>query len=374
MHLEGATFPPSPSTTPSTVVVSYIPPARDVTQDRGVFSGSWGGFITRLFSTEKSRTVKTVSVIIPNYNGRRFLKTCLTALEAQTYPREYLEVILVDDASQDDSVSYVQRMFPHVRVLPLQKNSGLAVACNRGAAVARGEIIALLNNDTEVEPGWVGALVRALEEHPWAGAAASKILLFDRRHILHSAGDMVGLDGIPRNRGVWEEDRGQYDEDRVVFGGCGGAVAYRRVVWDALGGFDEDLFMYLEDVDLAWRMQLRGWGTVFAPEARVYHHLSATGGGPLASFYTGRNTIWVIAKNMPSRLLQAHWPKILAAQWRITRQALAAWRGKAARARLRGQWAGITGLPRIWPKRRSVQADIRVDLDALEALLRRAHE
>ena len=179
----------------------------------------------------------------------------------------------------------------------------------------------------------------------------------------------MGIDGIPRNRGVWEEDRGQYDAARVVFGGCGGAVAYRREVWEALGGFDEDLFMYLEDVDLAWRMQLQGWGTVFAPDARVYHHLSATGGGPLASFYTGRNTIWVIAKDMPGPLIRRYWRHILAAQVRIAREALAAWRGAAARARLRGQIAGLLGLPRWLKKRRHVQATRRVPIEALDALL-----
>ncbi len=310
-----------------------------------------------------------VSVIIPNYNGKRFLETCLTALLQQTYPAEYLEIILVDDASTDDSVAYVRAHFPGVRVLVLERNSGLAAACNRGAAQARGEIIALLNNDTEVEPNWVEALVDALARHPWAGAAASKMLLFDRRNVLHSAGDIMGIDGIPRNRGVWEEDRGQYDEQRVVFGGCGGAVAYRREVWEALGGFDEDLFMYLEDVDLAWRMQLQGWGTVFAPEARVYHHLSATGGGPLASYYTGRNTIWVIAKNIPGPLLRRYWRHILGAQWRIAGDALRAWRGEAARARLRGQIAGLLGIGRMLRKRRAIQASRRVDIDVLDALL-----
>ncbi len=310
-----------------------------------------------------------VSVIIPNYNGKRFLDTCLDALARQTYPAERLEIILVDDASTDDSVDFVQRHFPHVRVLSLEHNSGLATACNRGAAIARGDIIALLNNDTEVEPRWVEALVTALAEHPWAGAAASKMLLFDRRNVLHSAGDMMGIDGIPRNRGVWEEDRGQYDDQRVVFGGCGGAVAYRREVWEALNGFDEDLFMYLEDVDLAWRMQLRGWGTVFAPAARVYHHLSATGGGPLASYYTGRNTIWVIVKNMPAPLLRRYWKSIVGAQVRIARDALRAWRGEAARARLRGQIAGLLGIPRIIKKRRAVQATRTIDIEHLDALL-----
>ena len=310
-----------------------------------------------------------VSVIIPNYNGIRFLETCLSALAGQTYPRDRLEVILVDDASTDASVPFVRDHFPWVDVVPLEQNSGLAVACNRGVAHARGEIIALLNNDTEVEPQWVEALVQALEDHPWAGAAASKMLLFDRRHIIHTTGDMMGVDGIPRNRGVWEEDQGQYDDQREVFGGCGGAVAYRREVWDALGGFDEDLFMYLEDVDLAWRMQLQGWGTVFAPDARVYHHLSATGGGPLASYYTGRNTIWVIAKDMPTPFLRRYGRHVVAAQLRIAWDALKAWRGEAARARLRGQIAGILGLPRILRKRREVQRSIRTDLRRVERLL-----
>ncbi len=310
-----------------------------------------------------------VSVIIPNYNGIRFLPTCLNALMHQTYPRDRLEIILVDDGSTDGSVTFVRTHFPNVRVVTMGQNRGLAAACNRGASIARGEILALLNNDTEVEPEWVAALVAALEAHPWAGAAASKMLLFDRRNVLHSAGDMMGIDGIPRNRGVWEVDRGQYDHQRVVFGGCGGAVAYRRKVWDELGGFDEALFMYLEDVDLAWRMQLRGWGTVFAPDARVYHHLSATGGGPLASFYTGRNTIWVIAKNMPGPLLRRYWRPVVIAQWRIARDALRAWRGAAARARLRGQIVGLLSVPRILPKRRRVQATRCVDLEALDALL-----
>ena len=310
-----------------------------------------------------------VSVIVPNYNGLRFLPTCLGALRRQTYPPDRLEIILVDDGSTDASVQFVQTHFPEVRVLPLKRNVGLAAACNRGAAIARGDILALLNNDTEVEPQWVEALVEALQRHPWAGAAASKMLLFDRRDVLHSAGDLMGIDGIPRNRGVWEVDRGQYDQQPVVFGGCGGAVAYRKRVWDALGGFDESLFMYLEDVDFAWRMQLQGWGTVFAPAARVYHHLSATGGGPLASFYTGRNTIWVIVKNMPTDLLRRYWRAVVLAQWRIARDALRAWRGAAARARLRGQLAGLLGIPRVLPKRYAVQATRRVDITVLDALL-----
>ena len=235
------------------------------------------------------------SIIIPNYNGKRFLETCLNAVRGQSYPRELTEVIMVDDASTDDSVQFARERYPEVKIVRLESNSGLAVGCNAGARAATGDLLVMLNNDTEAEPGWLAALAACAEQYPQAGAIASKMLLFDRRTVLHNAGDLMGADGIPRNRGVWEEDRGQYDADTLVFGGCGGGVAYRREAWEQTGGFDERLFMYLEDVDLAWRLQLLGWEARFAPAARLYHQLSATGGGTLASYYTGRNTITVIA-------------------------------------------------------------------------------
>ncbi len=310
------------------------------------------------------------SIIIPNYNGRRFLAVCLDALRRQTYDRALTEVILVDDASSDDSVAFVRQHYPEVVVVQMPRNSGLAAACNAGARVASGDLLVMLNNDTEVEAGWLEALVACAMAHPQAGAIASKMLLFDRRDTLHNAGDLMAADGIPRNRGVWERDEGQYDADLVIFGGCGGGVAYRRTAWEQAGGFDERLFMYLEDVDLAWRLQLLGWDAVFAPAARLYHHLSATGGGTLASFYVGRNTIWVIAKDMPATLIRRHLGQIIAGQARIAWDALRAWRGAAARARLRGQLAGLLGLPRVLRWRRAVQ-QARVASDtALERLLR----
>ncbi|MER2598646.1 MAG: glycosyltransferase family 2 protein [Caldilineales bacterium] len=306
------------------------------------------------------------SVIIPTYNGKVLLAGCLPALQQQSYPADRFEVIVVDDASSDDSAAWLAAEFPAVRTVLLPQNRGFIAACNAGVAAARGEILVLLNNDTEAEPGWLAALVMALQAHPEAGSAASKMLLFDRRDTLHTAGDLMGRDGIPRNRGVWQPDRGQYDHQPWVFGPCGGAAAYRRSAWEQAGGFDPALFMYLEDVDLAWRLQCLGWRSVYVPAARVYHQLSATGGGVLASYYTGRNTLWVIARNWPTALLRRHWRAILAAQARITWQALRAWRGAAARARLRGQLAGLIGLPRA---RRSYRAACRVAPEYLETLL-----
>jgi GT2 family glycosyltransferase len=307
-----------------------------------------------------------VSVIIPTFNGQALLAVCLPSLRGQNYPADHFEVIVVDDASSDGTVVYLAAEFPQVRVVALAQNSGFIAACNAGVAAAQGEILVLLNNDTEAERGWLAALVAALLEYPDAGSAASKMLLFDQRDTLHTAGDLMGKDGIPRNRGVWQKDKGQYDQARWVFGPCGGAAAYRREAWQQAGGFDPALWMYMEDVDLAWRLQRLGWRSIYAPEARVYHQLSATGGGVLASYYTGRNTLWVIARNWPGALLRRHWRAIVGAQLRIAWDALRAWRGEAARARLRGQLAGLWGLPRAWRQRQTKQ---RVTNDYLESLL-----
>lgn len=314
-------------------------------------------------------TSPLVSVIIPNWNGAALLPACLDSLRAQTYRR--LEIIVVDNASTDESVALVRERYPEVRLVVLSENRGLTGGVNAGIRSATGGIIALLNNDAEAEPGWVAALVETLEAHPEAGSAASKMLLYDRRDVLNSAGDTYSLEGIPGNRGVWERDVGQYDRDIEVFGACGGAAAYRRAMLEEIGLFDEELFMYCEDVDLAWRAQIAGYHCVFAPQARVYHRLSATGGGPLASFYTGRNTLLVIAKDYPPALLQRYWPLVLRAQLRIAWEALRAWRGEAARARLRGQLAGLR-LFRRWTRKRADVYRLRRVSDAeLEALLRR---
>jgi GT2 family glycosyltransferase len=312
-----------------------------------------------------------LSIIIPHYNGVQHLTTCFKALCAQTYP--HLEIILVDNGSTDKSVAVTRRDFPEVKILELGQNLGLTGAINRGIEQAEGEVIVPLNNDTEVAPNWAQALIDELQTHPEAGIVACKMLLFDRRDTLHSAGDGFGADGIPINRGVWQKDEGQFDGDVYIFGGCGGAVAYRREMLNDIGLFDEDLFMYLEDVDLNWRAQLAGYRVVFAPQAVVYHHLSATGGGVIASFYTGRNTLFVLAKDLPGSIFRRHWPAIVGAQLKIAGEALRAWPGEAARARLRGQLAGLWGLPKWLAKRGTIQQKKRVDDNYLESLLSGNH-
>ncbi|MEZ4638305.1 MAG: glycosyltransferase family 2 protein [Caldilineaceae bacterium] len=296
------------------------------------------------------------SVIIPNFNGRAHLSALFDALCAQTF--DDFEVIFFDDASSDDSVTFVEDKYAQrldLRVIVNRQNVGFVAGVNAAADAARGRLFVLLNNDTEPAPEWMAELARAVCTHPDAAMIASKLLLFDDRNRLHTSGDTLGVDGIPRNRGVWEEDRGQFDLSTDVFGGCGGAVAIRREVWQALGGFDESFWMYLEDADFAFRAQLSGWRAVFAPQARVYHKVSSSGGDTLSSYYVGRNTIWMIAKNMPLGLLWRNLPQVVGAQIQIAVDALRNVRGEAAQQRLRGQLAGVAGLPAQLRKRALIQ-------------------
>ncbi len=194
------------------------------------------------------------SIIIPNYNGLRFIQPCLDALRNQTYPGELTEVILVDDASTDESVPFVQAHYPEVRVVRLAQNSGLAVGCNAGAAVATGDLLVMLNNDTEAEPGWLAALAAAAEAPPGRRCICQQdAALRPPRHAVRQRGDVMGVDGILATAGSGSATQANHDDRPVVFGGCGGGWPIPRGV-EQTGGFDARLFMYLEDVDLAWRL------------------------------------------------------------------------------------------------------------------------
>jgi GT2 family glycosyltransferase len=310
----------------------------------------------------------SVSVVIPNWNGVEHLPTCMGSLRRQTV--EDVEIIVVDNGSTDGSLRLLDRCYPEAHVLSLGENRGFAGACNAGIQAATGAFIVLLNNDTEVDERWLEEVLAAFGRHPDAGAVASKMLLFDRRDVLHTAGDFYRVDGQPGNRGVWQRDEGRYDEEEYVFGACGGSAAYRRAMLEDVGLLDEAFFYSCEDVDLAWRAQLAGWRCVYAPRAIVYHKLSATGGGTTASFYDGRNTIYVLIKDYPADLWRHYWRIVVRRQLDIAIEAIRAWRGEAARARLRGQLAGLlTGLPRMLPKRRRVQRSRAVDRAYLERIL-----
>ena len=307
-----------------------------------------------------------ISVVIPTWNGAHHLPVCLAALRRQTLPP--YEVILVDNASGDDTRDLIQRDYPEVKLIALGRNLRFAGACNAGIRAARGDAIALLNNDTEADENWLSRVAATFATHPDAGFVASKLRLFDQRDTLHSAGDFYSVRGVPGNRGVWQKDAGQFDAP-FVFGACGAASVYRREMLDKIGLLDETFEFSCEDVDLDWRAQLAGYKCAFAHDAIVYHKVSATGGGTLNSYYDGRNFIWLLVKDVPAEIWRAHFGRIVGEQLKITRDALRAWRGEAARNRLKGQWAGLLGVPKMLRARRQVQqtrtisgADVRAML------------
>lgn len=307
-----------------------------------------------------------ISVIIPNWNGAAHLPECLAALNAQT-ERDF-EVLIVDNNSTDESLRLLAARHTTVRVIALPHNAGFTGACNAGMAAAYGSFLALLNNDTAAAPDWLAEVRAAFARHPHAGSVASRMLLFDKRDTLHTAGDLFGSDGMPANRGVWQADTGQYLEGEV-FSACGGSAVYRRSMLEETGLLDERFFFSCEDVDLGWRAQLRGWCCVYAPRAVVYHKLASTGGGPTASYFDGRNSIHVLVKDVPGIVWRLYWRSILMCQLQLAVQALRSWRGAAARARLRGQLAGLGAVPAMLAARRRVQAARLISDEQVLALL-----
>ena len=308
-----------------------------------------------------------VTVIVPNYNGERFLRDCLTSLRSQTYAR--IECIVVDDCSADRSPDIVSTEFPEMRLIRRTENGGFARSVNDGLRAALGDVLILLNNDAAADESWAEEIVAAFLRHPEAGSVASKMVLWDRPHVINSAGDVFLRDGVPDSRGVWEVDVGQYDHEDEVFGASGGAGAYLRTMLDDVGTFDDRFFMYCEDVDLAFRAQLRGYRCIYAPKAVVRHRLSATGGGPLASYHCGRNFLWILARDLPGAAWRRYWARIVATQLRFATSGLRHFREPAARARLRGQLAGLLTLPRFLAERGPLAARRRVNDDYLLTLL-----
>jgi GT2 family glycosyltransferase len=316
--------------------------------------------------------VTLVDLVIPTFNGREHLRTCLSAVWGQT--QTGLRAIVVDDGSTDDTDQMMRDQFPDFDYIQLSGNHGFAAACNAGIAAGQAELVGLLNNDAIPDPDWLATLMAAMERHPEAGALASKILLADGSGRLHAAGDTFSWSGLPNSRGVWEQDRGQYDVEEPVFSACAAAALYRRSALNDVARingepFDESFFMYCEDIDLGWRLRLLGWDIVYVPDARVRHHLSATGGGELASYYVARNSFAVIARNVPDEVSNVIWKRFLLRQAMELIQALEHVREPAARARIRGILAGPVFARQQRRQRRAIQQSARVDYSEIARLL-----
>lgn len=314
-----------------------------------------------------------VSVVIPNWNGKKFLAGCLDSLAGQNYAA--IEIIVVDNGSVDGSVEFLEQKYPGVRVERFDTNTGFSVAVNRGIKAGRGEFVALMNNDTVADPDWIGAMVAALREHPEAGSCGCKMLAYDDRSLLDGAGDGYRRGGLPGRIGHREKDTGQFDMPRYILGACGGAALYRRSLFDDIGFFDEDYFAYLEDVDLGLRAQSAGYRCWYTPSAVIYHlGCGTTGSGyhPLVVRLSAQNNWNTIVKNVPGPLLIKFLPQI--AYWQSFYLAVVVLRGGQIWPWMMGCLGALRLLPKMLGKRRQIKARRTVPLSYLEEIIVRSEE
>ena len=308
-----------------------------------------------------------LTVAVLSYDGRHLLEVILPSLARQSF-RDF-EVVVVDNGSRDDTVAWLAERWPQVEVVSLAHNVGVTAALNVCARAGRGELVGLFNNDLELDSDCLGELVAAMREHPQAGWAGAKLRDFEQRDVIDGAGDVFTWAATGGRRGHGERDVGQYDQPRAIFGACGGAALYRRSALEQVGEFDEDFFAFYEDVDWNLRAQLAGLSCRYVPGAIVYHMGSATIGRGLSDFtryHLWRNTLWIIAKDLPASSLLRHAPHLLLGQ--LVNLAV------ALRDRKLGIWLrvwrdALRGLPRTLRKRRAVMARRRIGWRELEAIV-----
>jgi len=297
------------------------------------------------------------SVVVPVWNGRKWLPGLVASLRRQTVAP--LEVIAIDNGSEDGSREWLGEHAPEIRVVALGRNTGFAVAANRGIVEAQGDAVALVNTDIELEAGWLGHALAALDQDG-VGAVATKMVELDNPAMLYDAGDILRRDGVCEQRGRFHRDDHRWDEPGEVFAACAGAGVYRRAALEAVGGFDERFFAYLEDVDLGLRLQLAGWRCAWEPRAVARHH----GGGsaqqlarPVTS-WTARNTLLLVAKTFPISWLP------LVAYRQVAWFFNAAWKGGLG-SYLRGFFAALPLLPAMLRERRRLRSDAVVAIEVV---------
>ena len=293
------------------------------------------------------------SIVVVNWNGGALVEECLEALRAQTW-RDF-EVIVIDNGSTDDSPRRISELFPECRLIRLDRNIGFAAANNRAAAASKGQWLVLLNNDAFARPDWLEKLHEGIRRHPEFAGFASLQLQARRPDLLDGAGDSYHVSGLVWRAGFGQPFAPPWDEEREIFLACAAAAAYRSDAFRDVGGFDESFFCYVEDVDLSFRMQLRGYRFMYLPSA-VVHHVGSASQGQKSSFarYHGhRNLVWCYLKNMPSALLWRHLPvHLLMNLWLLGWFSLRGEGGPIWRAK----WDALKGLPRVLRQRREIQA------------------
>ena len=308
---------------------------------------------------------ETVSVVVVNYNGEAFLEKCLRSILDQS--RSPDEILIVDNASTDRSLSLLQTSFPNIPLLTLQENLGYAGACNHGIEQCTGELIAILNNDLVLDSRWLESLLK--ENSPAWDFWACRILFASDPSRVDSAGD--GMAVVGSGFKIGHGDLASHHETACeVFGPCGAAALYRRSLLEAVGGFDPDFFLIYEDADLNVRARLLGFRCRYVPGAVVYHRVNASIGSLSRTyvFFGHRNSEYVFWKNMPSRLLWSFLPERLLFNLLSLLFFLSKGRGGAF---LKGKIDFLRRFPDTLQKRRRIQASRQLSASEFRAHLDR---
>lgn len=239
-----------------------------------------------------------VSIVITNYNGEEHLEECLNSLKEIEYIN--YEVILLDNASHDNSIELARDIYPEIRIVSLDKNYGFAGGTNKGAENAKGEFVVFLNNDTKVEKKWLIELVNAAKTYGEDNIYSSKVLFYDPPHNINTIGGIITPMGNGLDIHFLKPDLDKYNKMGYVGSPSGCSMLIKKSIFEEMGGFDKDYFAYLEDVDFGWRCWLRGYKTYYIPTSIVYHKYGATGGkreSPFRVFNTQKNRLSNIIKN-----------------------------------------------------------------------------
>lgn len=236
------------------------------------------------------------TIVIPNYNGIRYLENCLRSLQT-----EAAYVIVVDNGSSDGSYELIEEKFPQIETIRFEENTGFCKAVNAGIRASKTTYVILLNNDTIVESGFVQILENAMEKEEKVFSASAKMISMQDKEKLDDAGDLYCALGWAYAIGKGKPEK-RYQRGYPIFSSCGGASIFRKSILEEIGLFDENHFAYLEDVDLGYRAQIYGYRNIFVPDARIFHAGSASSGSRYNKFkvdLTSKNSVYLIYKNMP---------------------------------------------------------------------------
>ena len=310
-----------------------------------------------------------VVVVVVNFNGGGMIRDCLESLRRQTL--RGFRTLVVDNASTDGSADEVERAFPDVRLIRSPVNLGFAAGNNLAIAEAgAARWVALLNPDAVAREDWLERLLEAAERHPAFSMFGCRMLADVRGERLDGVGDAYHVCGLPWRVGHGAPAAGRFLEAREIFAPCAAAALYRRDAIEVTGGFDPDLFCYVEDVDLAFRARLAGHRARYVPEAVVVHAGSGVVGAhsDFQLYHGHRNLAWAFARNMPGPLLLAYLPAHLA----MTLAALVVFAARGrGRVLLRAKLDALRGLPRALAKRGPTQSSRVVSCAELRSVMQR---